>query len=165
LDLPDAVFGVWAGIAVNDTSQVVAAGSAYSPEARDVATVVKLVRNALMAPLIVIIAWYWQRQQVATDETAVRRGVAGAVPLFVLGFLAMAALRTAGAITDEQAARLDQAATALILVALAGVGLNTRLAQMRTAGLTPFYVGLATASALAVATLLAILGLSLAPEI
>lgn len=87
-----------------------------------------------------------------------------AVPVFVLGFLGMAALRTAGAITDEQAARLDQAATALILVALAGVGLNTRLAQMRTAGLTPFYVGLATAATLALVSLAAILALGIAPD-
>lgn len=161
LDLPDAVYGIWAGIAVNDTSQVVAAGSAYSEEARDVATVVKLVRNALMAPLIVGIAWYWQRQQAATDETAVRRGIAGAVPVFVLGFLAFAALRTFGFIDATQAARLDDAAKGLILVALAGVGLSTRLAQMRSMGLTPFAVGLATASTLAVLSLLAIQALGL----
>src|SRR5688500_14725873 len=105
LDLPDAVYGVWAGIAVNDTSQVVAAGSAYSEEARDVATVVRLVRNALMAPLIVGIAWWWQRQETVSDAT-VRRGIAGAVPMFVLGFLAFAALRTFGFIDTTQAARL-----------------------------------------------------------
>jgi uncharacterized integral membrane protein (TIGR00698 family) len=163
LDLPDAVYGVWAGIAVNDTSQVVAAGSAYSPEARDIATVVKLVRNALMAPLIVGIAWWWQRQEAVSDAT-VKRGVAGAVPMFVLGFLALAALRTFGFIDATQAARLDDAARALILVALAGVGLNTRIAQMRTAGLTPFYVGLATAATLAVLSLAAILALGIAPS-
>ena len=162
LGLPDVVFGLWAGVAVNDTSQVVAAGSAYSSEARDVATVVKLVRNALMAPLIVGIAWWWQRQEAVSDAT-VRRGVAGAVPMFVLGFLALAALRTFGFIDAPQAARLDDAAKGLILVALAGVGLNTRLAQMRTIGLTPFYVGLATALALAALSLAAILGLGLAP--
>ena len=50
--LGDAVFGLWAGIAINDTSQVVAASSAYSPGAFEVATVVKLIRNALMAPLL-----------------------------------------------------------------------------------------------------------------
>lgn len=162
LDLPDAVYGVWAGIAVNDTSQVLAAGSAYSPEARDIATVVKLVRNALMAPLIVGIAWYWQRQEAVSDAT-VRKGVAGAVPMFVLGFLAFAALRTFGFIDATQAARLDDAAKGLILVALAGVGLHTRLAQMRSMGLTPFYVGLATAATLAVLSLAAIVALGIAP--
>jgi uncharacterized integral membrane protein (TIGR00698 family) len=155
LALPDNVFGFWTGIAVNDTSQVVAASGAYSEGSRDIATVVKLVRNALMAPLIVAIAWWWQRQETVSDA-AVRKGVAGAVPMFVLGFLALAALRTVGAIDATQAARLDDAAKGLILVALAGVGLNTRLAQMRSMGLTPFYVGLATATTLAIVALVAV---------
>jgi uncharacterized integral membrane protein (TIGR00698 family) len=160
LDLPDDVFGVWAGVGVNDTSQVVAAGAAYSSEARDVATVVKLVRNALMAPLIVGIAWWWQRQE-AIATPSVKQGVRRSVPLFVLGFLALAALRTVGIVTPELARPIDEVARALILVALAGVGLNTRLAQMRTIGLTPFYVGVATSAVLAAGSLIAIVGLGI----
>ena len=63
--LGDAVFGLWAGIAINDTSQVVAASSAFSPGAFEIATVVKLIRNALMAPLLLGIAW-----AVASPDTA-----------------------------------------------------------------------------------------------
>ena len=62
LHLGDAVFGLWSGIAINDTSQVVAASSAYSPGAFEIATVVKLIRNALMAPLLLGIAWAWSRR-------------------------------------------------------------------------------------------------------
>src|SRR5690606_4991316 len=67
-DLPDAVAGFWVGLAVNDTSQVVAAGAAISPDALDIAVVVKLVRNALMAPLIVLIAWRVARRRVAEQQ-------------------------------------------------------------------------------------------------
>jgi len=162
LGLSDEAFGVWAGVGVNDTSQVVAAGAAHSPVARDVATVVKLVRNALMAPLIVLIAWWWQRSAEAA-QGSVGRGLRGAVPLFVLGFLAMALLRTVGVIQPATAALLDEAAKALILVALAGVGLNTKVAQLRSIGPTPFVAGLATMSVLAAASLAAIVGLGIAP--
>ena len=55
--MSDASFGLWSGTAINDTSQVVAASSAYSAGALEVATVVKLIRNALMAPLLIGIAW------------------------------------------------------------------------------------------------------------
>lgn len=109
-----------------------------------------------------MLAWWWQRQEPVPDEK-VRRGIAGAVPMFVLGFLALAALRTFDAIDAAQAARLDDAAKALILVALTGVGLNTRMAQIRAAGLTPLYVGLATAATLAMVSLAAINGLGIAP--
>lgn len=161
LGLSDEAFGVWAGVGVNDTSQVVAAGAAYSPEARDVATVVKLVRNALMAPLIVLIAWWWQR---SAETGVVGKSLRGAVPLFVLGFLAMALLRTVGVITPALAALLDEAAKGLILVALAAVGLNTKVAQLRAIGPTPFVAGLATMTVLAAASLAAIAGLGIAPS-
>lgn len=163
LGLGDQTFGVWSGVAVNDTSQVVAASAAFSPLARDVATVVKLVRNALMAPLIVGIAWWWQRSADAAS-TNVRRSVRSAVPLFVLGFLLLALLRTIGVIQPNAAALLDEAARALILVALAGVGLHTRLTQLRAIGLTPFFAGLTTASVLAALSLGAITGLGIAPS-
>jgi len=163
LALASPVFGVWAGVAVNDTSQVVAASAAYSPEARDVATVVKLVRNTLMAPLIVLIAWWWGRYgTVRRDE--VRAGALRAFPLFVLGFLFMALLRTAGAIDRGLAAPIDEVAKACILVALAGVGLSTRVAQMRTVGPRPFYVGFGTAVLMAGLSLAAIVRLGIAPR-
>ena len=59
LDLSPTSSGLWAGVAVHDTSQVIATGAAFGPEALDVATVVKLIRNALMAPLLFLIAAVW----------------------------------------------------------------------------------------------------------
>lgn len=163
LGLASQVFGVWTGVAVNDTSQVVAASAAYSSEARDIATVVKLVRNTLMAPLIVLIAWWWgRRATVAEDE--VRSGAFRAFPLFVLGFLFMALLRTVGVIDRSLAAPIDQVATACILVALSAVGLSTRVAQLRTIGPRPFYVGFGTAVLIAVLSLTAIVALGAAPR-
>ena len=66
------------------------------------ATVVKLIRNALMAPLLLLIAAVWSRAASADEAIEVpatrvaraRRGARRAVPLFVFGFLALAGLRT-----------------------------------------------------------------------
>jgi len=161
LTLSAQTFGTWAGVAVNDTSQVVAAGSAFSPDARDVATVVKLVRNTLMAPLIVLIAWWWGRQRRVEGE-AVRAGALRAFPLFVLGFLFMALLRTSGVIDRASAAPIDEVARACILVALAGVGLSTRLGELGHIGIRPFLVGFGTAVVMAGLSLGAVAGLGLA---
>jgi uncharacterized integral membrane protein (TIGR00698 family) len=114
-----STFGLWSGVAVHDTSQVIATGAAFGPEALDVATVVKLIRNALMAPLLLVIAAAWsargdradtpgdagERHAGSTD--AVRRGALRAVPLFVFGFLALAGLRTVGAIGADVATAFD----------------------------------------------------------
>ncbi len=163
LELTSPIFGVWSGVAVNDTSQVVAASAAYSSQARDIATVVKLVRNTLMAPLIVLIAWWWSRYGTVVEDN-VRRGALRAFPLFVLGFLFMALLRSIGLITASLAAPIDQIATACILVALAGVGLSTRFGEMRAVGPRPFYVGFGTAVVMAGLSLAAIAGLGIAPR-
>jgi uncharacterized integral membrane protein (TIGR00698 family) len=160
LSLGDAIFGLWAGIAINDTSQVVAASSAYSPGAFEVATVVKLIRNALMAPLLVAIAWAWHRRTGVAGDT--RAGLRRAVPLFVLGFLALSALRSAGVIDPGLAAGLETAARALILVALSAVGLSVRVEELRSVGPRPLLIGLGSALAIGSVAIVAILALGLA---
>jgi uncharacterized integral membrane protein (TIGR00698 family) len=158
--LGDAVFGLWAGIAINDTSQVVAASAAYSPGAFEIATVVKLIRNALMAPLLVGIAWAWGRRTGVTGDT--RAGLRRAIPLFVVGFLGLSALRSVGVIDPALATTLEAIARSLILVALAAVGLNVRLEELRAAGSKPLLIGLGAALAIGLATILAITTLGLA---
>lgn len=158
--VPQASFGLWAGVAVHDTSQVIAASAAYGPAALDVATVVKLIRNALMAPVLLIIATVWAARGDGSGRPA-RRGLRRAVPLFVLGFIALAALRTVGAIDAGQAATLDVIARTLILVALAGVGLSIRLAELRETSWRPLAVGFSVAIAVGLGSLVAITALGL----
>lgn len=174
LGMSDGAFGMWAGVAVNDTSQVVATSSAYSAAARDVATVVKLTRNTLMAPLIVVIGLVYaraSRRALSGKAAAASRPRLGQLaPWFVLGFLGMTLLRTLGVALGvlpqsassppanlRAAANLlnlaDEIARFAILMALSGIGLGTRIAEMRKTGLRPFVVGLCVASVLAVLSL------------
>ena len=175
VDMPDEVFGVWAGLAINDTSQVVAAGAAYSERALEHATVVKLVRNALMGPILIgLTLWMGRRRRTdpvtgssgaaadatSTDQdtttlTAARlvKAVRSAVPGFVVAFIILAAVRSAGLISDEVADVLGTVSAVAITVAIAGVGLKTRVAQLSTVGVRPVVVGLAAAAALAIVAL------------
>ena len=156
LGLSDAVFGTWAGLAVNDTAQVVATGYAYSPAAGDVATVVKLTRNLAILPVLLGATWLTVRA--ARDAGASAEGVAAgssirlvarAVPWFVIGFVVFAGLRTAGLLdgtlpTGGTVADLcSVAAAVLILVALAGVGISTDVRAMIGVGAGPFLLGAA----------------------
>jgi uncharacterized integral membrane protein (TIGR00698 family) len=156
-------FGLWAGVAVHDTSQVVATSAAYGPGALDVATVVKLIRNALMAPLLLVIAAVWAARADRPDGAtgSVGGGVRRAVPLFVFGFLALAALRSIGVIDAGQAATLDGVARVLVLVALAGVGMSIRFGELKEMRWRPIVVGFSVAFGVAAASLLAITALRL----
>jgi len=151
LGMSDAAFGTWAGTAVNDTSQVVATGFAYSAAAGKVATVVKLTRNSLMGAVIILMGLIYAGGGQGTAGSLWQR-LKQSVPSFVIGFLGMCLLNTLGAVAwaSQSLGRdltLDAqtAAKFLILVALAGVGLGTRIDAMRRIGLRPFWVGLATA--------------------
>ena len=164
LAVDETSFGLWSGVAVHDTSQVIATSAGFGPAALDVATVVKLIRNALMAPLLLLIAAVWAAR---TPEVSgsVRRGVRRAVPLFVLGFLALAALRTVGVIGPEGAAALDSVARACILVALAAVGLSIRLVDLRGTSWRPLAVGFSVAITVGILSLLAITTLGLGSDL
>lgn len=151
LGLSDSVFGAWAGVAVNDTSQVTAAGFAYSSTAGDTATIVKLTRNLLIGPVLILVAVLWAR---GPDSAEARSEfTAGtlmqAVPLFVLGFVTMAVLNSIGLIPDAADAPLAEAARILILLALCGVGLGTDVRALLRVGPRPLYVGLVSAIGLA----------------
>lgn len=142
LGLGDVGFGLWVGLAIQDTSQVVAAGAAFSDPARDVATVVKLVRNASLAGVLPLLAWWWRR---TAEPGAVSMGWRKAIPLFVVGFLAMVVLRTLGVVDAEVGARLGQVASAAILVAVAGLGMSIRQGDLRRASVRAVGVGVAAA--------------------
>jgi len=151
-NVSDTVFGFFAGIAINDTAQVVAAGAAYSPQALEVATVVKLLRNTLMAPLIVIIAIvqaFTSRRGVNTSETVFVSAVK-AFPLFVAGFLGVVLLRSVGVIPVSVVAPLSFVSTGLITVAVAAVGLSTDVRTFRRIGFGSAVVGFGAALVLAV---------------
>jgi uncharacterized integral membrane protein (TIGR00698 family) len=143
LGLGDGAFGMWAGLAVNDTAQVVATGYAYSAPAGDVATVVKLTRNLAIAPLLLGAALLVP----GAARTSTRGAVVRAVPWFVVGFVALAGLRSLGALDlvmpwgGTLAETLTVAAGWLILIALAGVGASADLRATLGIGPRPLVVG------------------------
>jgi len=164
LGFGDPSFGTWAGTAVNDTSQVVATGFAFSEAAGKVATAVKLTRNALMGGVIVMMGFIYSREGSGSGPRAsFWTRLKQSLPLFVLGFLAMAVLNTFAVFDrlSEAAGRdlqegMKVVSGFLILVALTGVGLGTRLDSVRKIGLRPFYIGLATATTTSLTSLVLI---------
>lgn len=152
--MTDAGFGTWAGLAVNDTAQVVATGYAFSPVAGDVATVVKLTRNLAILPVLLGATWWAARYlggtvDDASTTTSPIAMISRAVPWFVVGFVVVATLRSLGLLdaplpTGGTIADLcSTVATLCILVALAGVGLATDIRAMLGVGGRPFLLGAA----------------------
>ena len=152
LQLSDAGFGTWAGTAINDTSSVVAAGYAYSREAGDIATVVKLTRATLIIPvcLVIAVAATWRANRSGAGSMDLRR----MVPWFVLWFLAASAVRSAGLVPMAALPLIHAAAGFLMVMALTAVGLSADLKRMAETGVRPILLGLGVWLAVAVSSLL-----------
>lgn len=167
--LTDMQFGTWAGVAVHETAQVVAAGFAYSDPAGQIATVVKLTRTVLLAPIVLILGVIYTRQQkdVAGGQGQ-RVNYFRIFPWFVVGFLAMAGLRTFGdtiwldsAVWTSFLSNSQTLSKFLIVTAMAGVGLLTSFNDMRTVGIKPFVVGLVASLIMAVFSITLIFALGI----
>jgi len=143
LDLAEPSYGIWAGTAINDTSQVVAASYGYGATAGDTATVVKLTRNLFMAPVLFVLAL----RVGMGSETSLAAQARSAIPLFVLGFVGMAGARSIGLLDVSIGSRplfelADSSAHILMLIALAAVGLQTKVHKLRELGFRPLLLGL-----------------------
>ena len=142
LNLSAEVFGAWTGASVHDVGQVVATAQTAGPAALGIAVVVKLTRVILLAPMVAA-AGLQQRlaavQGSAGQPTAAPGTPAEAlppvVPLFVVGFVALVALRSTGWLS---AGWLDAAAglqDILLGAALFGLGSAVRIRTLMHTGL------------------------------
>jgi uncharacterized integral membrane protein (TIGR00698 family) len=161
--------GLFLGTAIHDTSQVVGASLTYRQMYADdvvlrVATVTKLTRNLCLAAVIPLLTWMHFRRTHA-GQHALRKAVSwrALVPSFIIGFVAMAVLRTVGDATLQstgtafgiwQAEAWNRLTTqvgdfwasrVLLGTAMAAVGLSTSFAVFRGVGARPFAVGFAGA--------------------
>jgi uncharacterized integral membrane protein (TIGR00698 family) len=161
--------GLFLGTAIHDTSQVVGAALTYKQVYADdvvlrVATVTKLTRNIFLAAVIPLLTWMHLRDSQAAGGVKKTKWTA-LIPGFVIGFVAMAVVRSVGDATLGSGGAAfgvwnaaswasitkqlgDYWASQILLgTAMAAVGLNTNFAVFKGVGMKPFAVGMAGALA------------------
>lgn len=128
---------MWAGGSVHEVAQVIAAGGIIGGTALAVATVVKLARVLLLAPVIAILGLVRRRELKGSDgDSGGKRPPI--VPLFIVAFLACVAVRSTGIVPDAALSAAGLLQTALLSAAMFAVGLGVKLASLRTVGPRPF---------------------------
>jgi uncharacterized integral membrane protein (TIGR00698 family) len=141
LHLGDKAYGLWAGLAVDNTAEATAAGALYSDAAGKVAVLAKTTRNALIGFVVLAYAIYWASRgeaQVVGNKAAF---LWRKFPKFVLGFLLISLLATLGYFTKPQLTSLANLSRWAFLLTFAGVGLRTSLRDLGKQGWKPFAVG------------------------
>jgi uncharacterized integral membrane protein (TIGR00698 family) len=139
LGLSHYQYGIVAGMSVYAVPQVLAATLPVSELSGQVGTLVKLVRVALLGPVVLILGILFRRgatQPVLADNQAGRGAPAWYtyLPWFVAVFIGFAALRSLGLVPDVVAGTARQASSGLTILAMAGLGLGVDLAAVRRVG-------------------------------
>ena len=152
------LFGSWVGASVHDVAQVIATSSTGGDTAVQAATVVKLSRVVLLAPLVACVSIWVRRSSsglVAKTKKTDKKQVS-VVPLFVVGFLVMIAVRTTGVIPDNWLTRLKTIEQVCLASALVGLGSDVRIARLIKVGGRPLLLALISWFGIAVVSLIGV---------
>lgn len=153
LSMTDEAFGLWAGTAVNDTSSVLAAASAFSEAAVDYATMVKMTRTLSIIPVVIIFSFVALHVKKKEAKQAAQNGEEVTVekqkvnflkliPWFIFGFILMSLIKTFFNISDEISSITKSISGFLMIMALAAIGLKTSIKEVKSGAKRPMIHGL-----------------------
>ena len=144
--------GYFLGGSVHDVAQALGSGYAYSPAAGETATIVKLARVALLAPVLAVIALIFPSQL----EISGGKRAAPAVPWFVVGFFVVAGVNSTGVIPLPVSQFAAEVAAVMLAVSVAATAIRSPLAEIMKTGPKPLIViAAATLASFALALLYA----------
>jgi uncharacterized integral membrane protein (TIGR00698 family) len=131
LQFDDRTAGIYLGATIHDVAQVVGAGFSISDEAGETATFVKLIRVAMLAP-VVLIASIILRRSVGSDAGGKRPPL---LPFFVIGFITLATLNSFHLFPQWSVDAAAPLSRWTLLLAIGAVGLKTSLREVLNVGL------------------------------
>ena len=153
LHMGDHAYGLWVGLAVDNTAEATAAGALFSDEAGKWAVLAKTARNATIGFVVLGAALLFAARAGKRFEGSQAQLVWSKFPKFVLGFLLLSVLASGHFLVPSQVASLANLSRWAFLLTFAGVGLRTNFVDLRRQGLRPLVVGALAEIGIAVATL------------
>lgn len=148
MNLSQQQFGMWAAIAIHDTSSVVGAGAAYGSEALMVATTVKLTRALWIIPLALVSTFMFPR----TDGSRHKISIPWFILLFVVAMIMNTYLSIHETLLDGISIFSHRALSATLF--LIGTGLS--IAAIREVGARPVILGVVLWAAISVFSLIVV---------
>lgn len=123
--------GIFLGGTIHDVAQVVGAGFSVSPEAGETATLVKLIRVTMLAPVVLIFSIATRNVAQSTGETGKRPPL---LPGFVIAFLILAAANSLGLVPEALSKAGMEASRRALLAGIVAVGMKTSLRRVLDVG-------------------------------
>ena len=143
LGLGNEGFGMFAGTAINDTSSVTAAASAWDgihgSSTLETAAIVKMTRTLAIIPITLVLAIWRGRKEKNTEGPSF--SLKRSLPFFVLFFVLASVATTVFQLPGEVTAPLKELSKFLIVMAMAAIGLNTNIVKLVKTGGKPIFTG------------------------
>lgn len=156
LGLTNEGFGLFAGTAINDTSSVTAAATAWDgihgSNTLEAAAIVKMTRTLAIIPITLVLAIYRSRKSNQTQGSSF--SLKRAFPMFVLFFVLASVVTTVFQLPAGVTAPLKDLSKFSIIMAMAAIGLNTNIVKLIKTGAKPILTGFCCWIGIAVVSLL-----------
>ena len=127
-------YGLVAGLSVYAVAQVVAAASTIGPQAVNVATLVKLTRVILLAPLILILKLFFKSENINKSNDSLHKKIFKFLPWFVIGFLGLCLLRSINIIDQSLGQDIRSIAKYLFIISMIAIGLSVDIKKIIDVG-------------------------------
>ncbi|WP_439114917.1 YeiH family protein [Hydrogenophaga sp.] len=128
--------GYFIGGTIHDVAQVVGAGYSLSHEAGDAATLVKLIRVAMLLPVIALAAMLARRQMVTNGE-AMSGPRPPLLPWFAVAFAVLVVINSTGWLPAAVVSAGKSASQGCLIASMAAIGMKTHLKDILTVGWKP----------------------------
>ncbi len=136
LALTPEQMAVYTGSTLHEVAHVVGAGNAMGPEIADAATITKMIRVMMLAPVLLVMSFFAARRGTAADAAGTKRTIA--VPWFAFGFLSVIGFNSFDLLPQAVVAGINEFDTFLLTMAMTALGTETSFAKFRQAGARPF---------------------------
>jgi uncharacterized integral membrane protein (TIGR00698 family) len=150
LGLDEVAAGVFIGGTIHDVAQVVGAGYSMSTKTGDVATLVKLMRVAMLLPVIVLAVVMSRKLDKDAPAGAERPPL---LPWFAVAFAVLVAINSTGWVPHSVQDLGNSASRWFLVLAIAAIGMKTQLRQIAAVGIKPVLLMLGETVFLAVLVL------------
>ncbi len=137
LGFDDILYGIWTGATVHEVAQVVAAGFAISEPAGNTATIAKLTRVMMLAPLLIILSIYLAKKHKTHGAGTTLRDIP--IPYFVFGFIAMVGVNSTHIVPQNIVSAINYVDGFLLTIAMAAMGIETNVNKIKGVGMKPIY--------------------------
>ena len=145
LGLNETQYGIYVGATIHEVAQVVVAGAAVSPEAGNIAVIVKMTRVMLLAPMLIVLGFYianFSKNKPTTPEGNKISSALKSIPWFAVMFIVVVGFNSLRLLPQSILVLINGIDTFLLTMAMAALGIETNFVKVKQIGLKPIYFAL-----------------------